>query len=674
MALYTVRPNGDVSTNFVTLGGAATAWEATSDESDSTYCLFYTGGTVTVPAWIHILLGTVSIPADERIKRVRPRVRYSTGVGSTTMHVWLEDDYNHVSNHDYWTAAVGSSTTIEGAWRSTAPDGSAWTQAAIDSLHVVIRDDDVGTTKPIVRAVYVDIETTKTPVVNVTAPAGTITDISTPTITATYADDDGDPMDRVWCKVFSAAQYAEWDFDPMTIMPTWENASTDGLPATGSSHSVVVSTPLPNGTYRAYVKARNNALIGGHWSDWDYSEFTVAIPPPNSPTITTVADNSTASITASIHPRDNVLWAHDSDFEVSSPSSWDGAMNCTFSRLESALATSGGWVGVMTSDASGQMIAHTDPSMPNLVIPGEIYHGTVKVRAATNNRTVMARVYWHTTSALATPNYSDLGSPTVDQTAAWTTFAADVTASPDARFGSLWISVADTVAGEKHYIDQAGIMLGSGTPWARGYNQGTTSFEIQRMYADDSTEDFTRDYPLDYPRAITHTFTYVDHEAPRLVPIRYRARTKWVDQITGNALISPWSSPTTAVTLASDDWWLKSTTDPTKNINLTVAWDTFQEDEPIDEGEFDALDADSTVVVYGRTRGARLSFDALFTTQAQWDSFNALRRRKETLLLQDSNGRSWYVRLLGKRPAKERRFAVGVIERRLTINAVEVDI
>lgn len=169
------------------------------------------------------------------------------------------------------------------------------------------------------------------------------------------------------------------------------------------------------------------------------------------------------------------------------------------------------------------------------------------------------------------------------------------------------------------------------------------------------------------PNLTTQVVEAWDFQAPR-APIMYRARS--FATVGSDSLISNWSK-WVSVNIPATGWWLKSTSDPSLNVEMTVYWDTFSEDEPIDVGVFEPIDSDETIVLQGRTRGKRPEMGVGFNGEETWATFNALRRLKETMLLQDTNGRQWYVRFVGDRKAPERKWN-GSIERRLELKFIEV--
>jgi hypothetical protein len=108
------------------------------------------------------------------------------------------------------------------------------------------------------------------PTVTVSAPTGTLTTTNTPTVQWSYmAGSDGGPQAKWRVRVFSAAQYGAGGFDPATSPATYDSGDAAG------SNAAFVLPPLPNATYRAYVRGSQTINGFDHWSNYAFSGFTV---------------------------------------------------------------------------------------------------------------------------------------------------------------------------------------------------------------------------------------------------------------------------------------------------------------------------------------------------------------------------------------------------------------
>lgn len=304
MTTYVLRPFTTISSANVSTLGVSSAMD---DDNDATGRFVLDFG--------HLILGMddASIPSDETVVQCRVRVRYGTGNGNTDMNVRLRDSAGNVSASDYYNANLSSTVvTVEGGWRTTAPDGGAWTPAKVNDLQVYITEGD-GTTSPGIREVYLDVLTNEIPAVAASSPTGTISDTMQPTVEATYSDTESDAMDAYQIKVFSAAQYGAGGFDPATSTATWDSGT---VLSSNPSISKMVSSPLPNSTtYRAYVRARQSTTIS-QWSDWDYVEFDIDVVPPNDPIFAVTGDSTNSRVQIDLEGDGPALVSGYRQFEV----------------------------------------------------------------------------------------------------------------------------------------------------------------------------------------------------------------------------------------------------------------------------------------------------------------------------------------------------------------------
>jgi hypothetical protein len=156
MTDYVIRPDAAVGQANVNLVGGATTAAVLGDDSDSSWVQHFAAGT---PSYALVGLGDLTLAAGETITRVRVRIRYMTGLGSTDMWVILENAAGQQALSDYYSAAVASITTFTGQWWTVGPDGGAWTQSTLNALRIRVHDGQGGSTKAAVRALYIDVET-----------------------------------------------------------------------------------------------------------------------------------------------------------------------------------------------------------------------------------------------------------------------------------------------------------------------------------------------------------------------------------------------------------------------------------------------------------------------------------------------------------------------------------
>jgi len=213
------------------------------------------------------------------------------------------------------------------------------------------------------------------PVVTVTAPTGTITNTTTPTVTWTDTlDTDGGAQTRYDVKIFSSAQYTAGGFDPSTSAST----AASGI-VSAADTSWVDTVALPNATYRAYVRVAqtvNGALL---WSAWAFGGFVVSVTPPAVPTLAVTAQNINGRIQAVITT---------------------GGGATTTDRVELQRSVDGGttWLPVRNTELDDGTITY--PAAPVTILDYEAPNGTVtsyRARALHNYSGVYAASAWSTT-------------------------------------------------------------------------------------------------------------------------------------------------------------------------------------------------------------------------------------------------------------------------------------
>lgn len=287
MTTTTIRPDTTTSggSNY-TATGAASLQAALNDDSDSSWIRKTGSGTSSTI----IGFGTTAISGSQRVKQVRLRARSSTPTSSGKINYALG---TRVSGLNYFFSALairGLKTTQEfvGAWQTTAPDGGSWDQARVDALRVEVTDYRDTSDRAYTYELYVDVDIANRPTVTVDAPTGTISTTAKPDISWTYSDLDGDGQAYYQIRIFTSAQYSTADFDPATSTSVWDSGQI-----ASSDSSTVIDEYLANGTYRAYMRVAKLLGTEAYWSSYSYSQFTVSLTPPTTPTVTTTYSSVT---------------------------------------------------------------------------------------------------------------------------------------------------------------------------------------------------------------------------------------------------------------------------------------------------------------------------------------------------------------------------------------------
>ena len=284
MAIVTIRPDANVSgANLYTpTGGAGSVWSNLQDNSDASY--IRKDNAVSGAADVIFSLGNTTIAANERVKRVRLRLRAKTAGSTGKINAYLGTRVNSKNYFHSGYAIRGDYSAITdftAPWFTSAPDGQTWDATRINGIRCKITEYRDTTDRGFIYEFYVDVEKSTQGAVTVSAPAGTITNTASPDITWAYTDPDSEAQAYYEVKVFSAAQYGAVGFSADTSAATWESGQTGS-----TDNSVPVGTLLLNGTYRAYVRAAKVVNNTPFWTAWSYSQFVLNLTPPSTPTLT----------------------------------------------------------------------------------------------------------------------------------------------------------------------------------------------------------------------------------------------------------------------------------------------------------------------------------------------------------------------------------------------------
>lgn len=133
--------------------------------------------------------------------------------------------------------------------------------------------------------------------------------------------------------------------------------------------------------------------------------------------------------------------------------------------------------------------------------------------------------------------------------------------------------------------------------------------------------------------------TFYDYEAPRALQIKYRARI-YAAEIDVVTLGSPSSVVTMTPNLLGDSLsWLKSPSDPTKNMVVPLLKDSVDSVSQEDMSVFEPLGRFDPLIHRGTIRSEQFgALEFMFSNDAGWQAFETLRARQEPLLLQTCYG------------------------------------
>jgi hypothetical protein len=520
MATYTLRPNANWNnaSAFTISGGSGSVHAALSDNSDTTYI---TRTSTTVPASYEAEFGTQTLAATEKVAYVNLRARGTIGTtGSIELSLGVITDRNGRTvsySVPFSKANTLALSTLDTALKLTsAPNGQAWTQTLIDNLVVKFTDNATASGDLAgLYELYVDVITTAQPSVTVTAPSGTITDTTFPSVTWTYSDADGDPQSAYEIKVFDAATYGGGSFSADTSTP----AVGTGI-VTSSNDGQTLEADLADGTtYRAYVRVAQLLNGSNYFSDWAYSQFTIDVDAPATPLITAFYDSEEGAVTVTVFGRTNALSPNQASLETNT-TGWAAVTNAAIAR-STAQASVGSASLEITASASGDAVASTTTATKFTVTANQEFSAIADFRAGTTTRSVSVGIrYLSSTGATISTTYGTSVSAT---SSAFVTANATVLAPPTATHAQVFVRITSAGSGEVFYVDKIAFHSGDTPVFTRG---GFSSFAFDIERSDDSgvTYSAIRNSPV--AANSTQIAELNDYEVPIDKTVTYRAKAR----------------------------------------------------------------------------------------------------------------------------------------------------
>lgn len=520
MATYTLRPNANWNNDslFTITGGSGSVHAALADNSDTTYI---TRTSTTVPASYEAEFETQSLSATEKVVSVNLRARISVGTeGSASFSLGVITDRNgrtvsySVPITKQNTLALG---TVDFALNLTsAPNGTTWNQTLLDNL--VVKFVDNATTsadRTNVYELYIDVVTTAQPSVTVTAPSGSITNTSFPSVVWTYSDADGDPQSAYEIKIFDSTTYSAGTFSADTSTPTVET----GIVASSNNGQTLEADLANSTTYRAYVRVAQLLNGANYFSDWAYSQFSLAVDAPATPTISAFYESNTGSVTLTIFGRTNFLNANQASLETNTDG-WVALTNCSITRSTSQ-ASSGSASLALTASASGDMVATTTTATAFTVTANNEFSATAEFRADSTVRSTAVGIVWRNSSGATIS--TAYGTVETDSSSAWNQCTVTATAPAMATTALVAVKVVSAGSGEIHYVDKIAFHAGDSPFWTRG-GFSTFSFDVER--SDDSGTSYTAIRNSPVTASSSQIASISDYEVPLDTTVTYRAKAR----------------------------------------------------------------------------------------------------------------------------------------------------
>jgi len=520
MATYILRPNANWNnaSAFTISGGSGSVHAALADSSDSTYI---TRTSTTVPASYEAEFGTQTLAATEKVAYVNLRAKATIGTtGAIELSLGVITDRNGRTvsySVPFSKANTLAITTVDTALKLTsAPNGQAWSQTLIDNLVVKFTDNATSSgDRANLYELYVDVITTTQPSVTVTAPSGTVTDTTFPSVTWTYSDTDGDPQSAYEIKVFDSTTYGAGTFSPDTSTPTVET----GIVASTNDGQTLEADLADGTTYRAYVRVAQLLNGSNYFSDWAYSQFTIDVDAPATPLITAFFDTNEGAVTLTIFGRTNALSSNQSSLETNT-AGWEAVTNCAIARSTSFASVGSASLSV-TASSSGDATVSTTLATKFAVTANQEFSAIADIRAGSTTRSVSVGIRY-LTSAGSTIS-TTFGTAVSATSSAFVTASATVLAPPTATHAQVFVKITSAGSSEVFYVDKIAFHSGDIPVFSRG---GFSNFQFDVERSDDSgvTYSAIRNSPVTADS--TQIAEINDYEVPLDRTVTYRAKAR----------------------------------------------------------------------------------------------------------------------------------------------------
>jgi len=526
MASYTLRPNANWNGDTLFTGTGGSDFAVLADDTDTTFLL---RDSTTVPASYETEFGTTTLSADETITSVNLRAR----IRSLAADSLAQFSIGVITDRNGRTVTYGIPVTKQGVVTATtfdlgikltsAPNGASWTQTLLDNLVVKFTDGATGsavlppdpTNRTTLYALYIDVETAPRPTVSVTAPSGTVTDTSFPSVTWTPTFSDGSPQSAYEIKIFDAATYGGGTFSPDTSTPIIGTGII-----TSTNNGQTLEGDLANSTtYRAYVRVAS--LINGvnYFSAWAFSQFALAIDSPATPTVSAFYDSNTGAVTVTIFGRTNALSANQASLETNT-TGWAAVTNCSISRSTAQYSSGTASLAVLSGSA-GDMTASTTTATKFAVTANNKFSATAEFRANSTARSCSVGIIWLNASGTAISTV--FGTAENDSSSAWNESNVSGTAPATATHAQVIVKIASAGSGETHFVDKIAFHAGDTPVWTRG-GFSTFSFVVERSEDSGTTFETVRNSPV--TASASQIATLDDYEVPLDTTVIYRAKAR----------------------------------------------------------------------------------------------------------------------------------------------------
>ena len=297
MPSYTIRPDSSSAADFTSTPAGSAAWTILDQTTVGT-ASFIQRTSSNQTKFAVVGFENPAIGTAEQVLDVSLYAGLTTPKdGNMTVAVGFEQSTNlyRWGNEVQFLGAraVGS---YQGPVATVAPGGKAWTLAQVNGLVARLTD---AAKKSGQRGrffnLYAVVRTATQGTATISAPTGTVTATSRPTVSWSWSEADGANQGFYEVRVYTAAQVATLGFstqDTAGFPPVW---SSGEVASTGTTARVGVS--LPNGDYYVYVRAARNVANNPFWSAFDFEPFTMGMTLPDTPTVSATHSTTFGRVT-----------------------------------------------------------------------------------------------------------------------------------------------------------------------------------------------------------------------------------------------------------------------------------------------------------------------------------------------------------------------------------------
>jgi hypothetical protein len=526
MAVYELRPNADWNgaSKFTGTGGAD--YEVLADDDDTT---FLKRTDATIPASYEVEFDTVSLSANEQVSLVNLFARFSTLSADSLAQFSI----GVITDRNGRTVNFSVPVSKQGIFSiddydislslTSAPNGARWNQELLNNIIVKFTDGATGSAvllpdpdnRTTLFELTLDIITSPRPTVTVTAPTGTVTNTSFPSINWTYANTDGDEQSAYEIKIFDSVTYGGASFSPDTSEPIIETGII-----TSANDGQTLEGDLGNDTtYRAYVRVASLVNGNNFFSDWAFSQFALAIDSPATPTVSAFYDTNVDAVTVTIFGRTNAMSANQASLEVDT-TGWAAVTNCSISRSTAQFSNGVASLAVLSGSA-GDMTAATTTATKFAVSPNNKFSATAEFRADSTARACSVGIIWLNAAGSAISTV--FGTAENDSSSGWNESNVAATAPATATHAQVIVKIASAGSSETHYVDKIAFHAGDNPFWTRG-GFSTFSFVVER--SDDSSATFAAIRNSPVVASLSQIATIDDFEVPLDTTVIYRAKAR----------------------------------------------------------------------------------------------------------------------------------------------------